>query len=182
MLHLLKIEELHNFCCRIRIRANSSFKSHLLIRIKNVQDILIAVIVLTNKRQLGINTIYEICKGTFNLIFCSAALNIDSLAMDVNPSIQNCIRDQFLSTFFISRSLLLSATNDCLNCLWKLSNIATLNILSNLHCALDLFKVRILIREHKDSFVICRLQNQHLIAASIKVRCYCQNSQLHRSS
>ena len=132
--------------------------------------------------ELGINTFNQTGQCRFNLILHRRSLDRTCLTRHIYISFENSSGNMLFGSLFVRRGLLLLSTDNMLDCFRQLGNVTALYILTDLCSALQIIKIRILIREHKNCLVIhIRAHQQSLIACIIQVGGNCQDAQANRA-
>ena len=181
MLELLQLQMIHQFIHRIGVGADSPVHPLLTVETEDVQDILVTIVVLLDLRALVINAVNQIAQRIVDLVPEGAALDLQFFALYKDAGVQDGIGDQLPGALFIGRRLLLPSADDRLDRLRQQSNVPALDILADLHGVLDLFKVRILVREQEDRLVLRRFHHQNLIPAAVQIGGHREHPQLHRA-
>ena len=132
--------------------------------------------------ELGINTFNQAGQCRFNLILHRRSLNRVCLSRHVYIRFENSSGNMLFGSLFVRRGLLLLSTDNMLDCFRQLGNVTALYILTDLCSALQIIKVRILIRKHNNCLVIhIGAHQQSLVACIIQVGGNCQDAQTNRA-
>ena len=181
----MKFEPLADLVQRILVVCALTGEGNLLV-IRSIQDgkkVCVALYETVDHVELGIDTLNQTVHRGVQLVFRVASLDVHDLAVDNDL----CTNDSFFNiatrSFFQNTRLLLPLADDVLNAFRELRYIPLFDILTNFHRLFQLIKIRCLIGQHNDCFIVdLRIHNEPFVRRTIVVACNGNNAKPHSTA
>ena len=182
---ILKLKPLADLVQRILVVCALTGEGNLPV-IRSIQDgknVCVALYEPVDHVELGIDALNQTVHRGVQLVFRVASLDVHDLAVDNDL----CTDDSFFNiatrSFFQNTRLLLPLADNVLNAFGKLRYVPLLDILADLHRLFQLIKIRRLIGEHNDCFIVdLRIHNEPFVRRTVVVACNGHNAKPHSSA
>ena len=154
--------------------------------IRSVQDrknVRITLCETVDHVELGINAFNQTVHRGVQLIFRIAGLDVHDLTVDNDLRTDDGFFNIATRSFFQNTRLLLPLADDVLNAFGKLRYIPLLDVLTDLHRLFQLIKIRRLIGQHNDCFIVdLRIHNEPFVRRTVVVACNGHNAETHSAA
>ena len=181
----MKLKPLADLVQRILVVCTLTVEGNLPV-IRSIQDgknVCVALYETVDHVELGIDALNQTVHRGVQLVFRVASLDVHDFAVDNDL----CTDDSFFNiatrSFFQNTRLLLPLADDVLNAFRNLRYIPLFDIFADLHRLFQLIKIRRLIGQYNDCFIVdLRIHNEPFVRRTVVVACNGHNAKPHSSA